>query len=268
VLIVGERINCTRKRIGQAARERDAEFIKNEAIRQVEAGAQLLDVNGGIASQEVELLPWLVGVVQEVVDVPLCLDSADPEALSAALPLCRKRPMINSITDEPERKSAILPLIKQFGTQAIALCLSPSGPPSSLEDRVGTAGRLVDFLTSEGLAPEDIYVDACIFPLSVGAHHTVAMLQAVDHLASRYPGIHISCGLSNVSHGLPVRRLLNEVFLMMLMGRGLDAAIVDPTDFHLMACIRAAEALLGRDEFCADYLRAYRSGKLEPQAAE
>lgn len=268
MLIIGERINCTRKRIGQAARERDAELIKNEAIRQVEAGAQVLDVNGGIPGQEAELLPWLVTLVQEVADVPLCLDSADPEALNAALPLCRKRPMINSITDEPERQAAILPLIKQFGTQTIALCMSQAGPPSSLEDRIGTAGRLVEFLTSAGMTPEDIYVDACIFPLSVGAHHTTAMLQAVAQLASQYPGVHLSCGLSNVSHGLPVRKLLNEVFLMMLMGRGLDAAIVDPTDLHLMASIKAAEALLGKDEFCADYLRAYRSGKLEPKPAE
>jgi cobalamin-dependent methionine synthase I len=266
--IIGERINCTRKRIGQAARERDAEFIKNEAIRQVEAGAHILDVNGGIAGQEVELLPWLVELVQQVVDVPLCLDSADPAALSAALPLCRKRPMINSITDEPERKAAILPLIQRFQTQVIALCMSPSGPPSSCEDRINTAGRLVDFLILEGMAPADIYVDACIFPLSMGAQQTVAMLQAVDQLASRYPGIHLSCGLSNVSHGLPVRKLLNEVYLMMLMSRGLDAAIVDPSDLHLTACIRAAEALLGRDEFCADYLRAYRSGKLEAKTAE
>jgi 5-methyltetrahydrofolate--homocysteine methyltransferase len=262
VLIIGERINCTRKRIGQAVQEDDADFIKAEARRQVEAGADVLDINGGVAGREIEYLPWLVKIVQEEVDTPLCLDSADPEALRSALPLCRKRPIVNSITDEPERKQALLPLIKESNAQVVALCMSFSGPPAGAEDRVETAGRLVEFLTQNGVPEGDIYVDACILPLSLGAAHPGAMLRAVDEIAKRFPGVHQSCGLTNVSHGLPARRLLNEVFLTMLMSRGLDAAILDPTDAGLMAAVWAAEALVGRDEYCAQYLAAYRAGKL------
>ncbi len=263
MFIIGERINATRKRIGQAVQDGDAELIRNEALKQVEAGADVLDVNGGVAGREAEFLPWLVNVVQEAVDVPLCLDSADPEALRRALPLCKQQAMINSITDEPDRFKAVVPLIREFNTRVIALCMAESGPPSTADDRVATASRLVEALTNAGMRHEDIYVDACIFPLSVGSNHTEAMLEAVGRIRSLYPQVHISCGLSNVSHGLPVRKLLNEVFGVMLMSQGLDAAIVDPTDARLMAGFTAAEALLGKDEYCANYLKAFRAGKLE-----
>jgi len=262
VLIIGERINATRKRVGQATVEKDAQLIKEEAKKQVEAGADFLDVNGGIPGRETEYLPWLVKVVQEEVDVPLCLDSADPEALKLALPLCNKRAMINSITDEPEKKQALMPLIKEYKTRVVALCMSASGPPCTAEDRISTAVRLVEFLTGEGVPEDDIHVDSCILPLSVDAAHCSGMLQAVGELAQRFPNVHRSCGLSNVSHGLPLRKLINEVFLGMLISRGLDTAILDPTDPHLMSVVKAAEALAGRDEFCAEYLTAFRAGKL------
>jgi 5-methyltetrahydrofolate--homocysteine methyltransferase len=263
MFVIGELINCTRKRVGAAAQNRDAEFIKEVARRQVDAGADMLDVNGGLPGQEVECLTWLVNVVQETVDVPLCLDSADPLALRTALPLCKQRPMINSITAEPARYQAVLPLLKEHHAKVIALCMGAAGPPTGVEDRMATASRLVDGLTAEGLALDDIYVDLCVLPASTGPEHGKALLEAMGQMRERYPGVHLSAGVSNVSFGLPVRRLLNEVFLVLLMGRGLDAAIVDPTDRQLMMNIKAAEALLGRDEYCVEYLRAYREGRLE-----
>jgi 5-methyltetrahydrofolate corrinoid/iron sulfur protein methyltransferase len=266
VLIIGERINATRKRIGEAVMKRDADFIRQEALRQVAAGAHMLDVNGGVAGQEVENLKWLVDTVQQATQVPLCLDSADAEALRQALPLCQQPPIINSINDDPERFQAVLPLVLQFNTQVIALCLSSSAPPKGLEDRVATAVRLVERLTAEGVPAARIYVDPCVFPLSTGSEHGPAVLDAISTIRSRFPGVHTSCGVSNVSYGLPVRKLLNEVFLLMLLGRGMDAAIIDPTDPALMARISAAEALGGRDTYCKAYLRAYRDGKLESPA--
>lgn len=267
MFIIGELINCTRKRVGTAAQNRDAGFIQEVARNQANAGADMLDVNGGLPGQEAECLAWLVGVVQEAVETPLCLDSSDPQALGAALPLCQKRPLINSITDEPTRYEAVLPLLKEFRPQVIALCMSAAGPPSGVEDRVATASRLVDHLTAEGTALEDIYVDPCVLPASTGPEHGKAILEAVGQIKTRYPGVHISAGVSNVSYGLPLRKLLNEVFLVLLLGRGLDAAIVDPCDQQMMMNLRAAEALLGRDEYCVAYLRAFRDGKLELKAA-
>ena len=268
MLIIGELINCTRKRVGAAAQSRDAEFIKEVARNQVNAGADMLDVNGGLPGQEVECLSWLVKTVQEVADVPLCLDSADPEALRRALPLCKHRAMINSITDQAVRYNAVLPLVKEYNAKVIALCMGDSGPPSSLEARVTTAYRLVDRLTADGIPLDDIYVDVCVMPISMGLTQGQAVAEAIGQVTTRYPGVHTSAGVSNVSFGLPVRKLLNEAFLSLLMARGLDAAVVDPCDRQLVMNIRAAEAILGRDKMCANYLRAYKEGKLEPPATQ
>ena len=263
MFIIGELINSTRKRVRAAVESRDADYIKEVVRKQVEAGASMLDVNGGVPGREADCLCWLVNVVQEATDLPLCLDSSDAQALSAALPLCKQTPMINSITDEPERYAAVLPLVKQYGAKVVALCMGASGPPSAVEDRVATACRLVDGLTAEGVPLDDIYVDTCVLPVSTGPDHGRCVAEAVGQVMARYSGVHTSVGLSNVSFGLPSRKLLNEVFLVLLMSRGLDAAIVDPCDHQLMANIAAAEALLGRDEYCVAYLRAFREGKLE-----
>jgi 5-methyltetrahydrofolate--homocysteine methyltransferase len=262
MLIIGERLNCTRKKIREAVERRDAEFIRGEVEKQVGAGADLLDVNGGIAGSETECLTWMVNVVQESTDVPICLDSADSGALEKALPLCRKRPMINSITDEPERFEGLLPLIKKYDAQIIALCLGVAGPPKAVDDRLELAESLISKLTKAGVAPEDILVDPCVFPVSTGPEYGTAVLTAVREIRQRYPEVRISGGVSNVSFGLPLRKLVNETFLVMLMSHGLDAAIVDPTDSQMMANVLAAEAILGRDDFCGNYLQAFRAGKL------
>ena len=266
MFVIGELINSTRKRIREAVVARDAGYIRDVAVRQRDAGADRLDVNGGVAGQEVECLKWLVGVVQEAVDLPLCLDSSDAEALRVALPLVKERPMINSITGEESRFAAVLPLLKEYNAKVVALSMGAEGPPSRVEDRVAIGCRLVDRLSEAGLALDDIYVDTCVLPISTGSAHGAAVAEAVGQIMARYPGVHTSVGLSNVSFGLPVRKLLNQTFLVLLMSQGLDAAIVDPTDRQLMANIAAAEALLGRDEYCGAYLRAYREGKLEPPA--
>ncbi len=266
MFIIGELINSTRKRIREAVVSRDAGCIREIALKQKEAGACMLDVNGGVAGQEVECLTWLVEVVQEAVDLPLCLDSSDPAALGAALPLVKGRAMINSITAEEARFQAVLPLVKEFKTGIIALSMEAT-PPSGVADRVETGCRLVDRLTAQGVALDDIYVDPCVLPVSTGGEHGRGVAEAVSQIMARYPGVHTSVGLSNVSFGLPARRLLNQTFLVLLLSRGLDAAIIDPCDRQLMANLAAAEALLGRDEYCGRYLKAFRQGKLEAPAA-
>jgi len=264
MFIIGELINSTRKRIREAVLARDASYVKEIALKQANAGAHMLDVNGGVAGQEAECLSWLVDVVQETVDLPLCLDSSDSAALRQALPRCKEQPMINSINGEPARIQAVLPLLKEYKAKVVALCMGEAGPPSGVEDRVATACRLVDRITAEGIPLDDIYVDACVLPISTGPEHGRSLAEAIGQITARYPGVHTSVGLSNASFGLPVRKLLNQTFVVLLISRGLDAAIVDPCDRQLMANIAAAEALLGRDEYCVEYLRAFRAGSLEP----
>ena len=255
MLVIGERINATRKKIGEAVQNFDAEHIKAEAVKQVEAGAHIIDVNGGIPGRETEFLLWLVNLVQEVVDVPLCLDSADAAAIEAALPKCNQPPMINSITFEKDRLEKMTPLAREHGAKVIALCMSDEG--------IGIAGRLVDRLTGDGVPLENIHVDPCVFPISTGSEVGTYVLDAIGWIHSQWPGIHTICGASNVSFGLPVRKLLNSVFLPMLIARGLDSAIIDPCNKLVRANLLAAEALAGRDEFCTSYIAAFRAGELE-----
>ena len=263
MLIIGELINCTRKKVGESARARDAEFFRQLARKQVDAGAHVLDVNGGVPDQEIELLSWIVDLVQGVAEVPLSLDSADPVALSQALPRCKARPIVNSVSDEPARL-ALLPLLKEHKPKLIVLCMSEAGPPSGVQDRVATASKLVDRLTAEGFALDDLYVDGCAMPASTSQDQGTKLMAAIHEISTRYPGIHFSAGVSNVSFGLPQRKLLNQTFLLLLMAHGLDAAIVDPCDQQLMANVLAAEALLGHDEYSGEYLRAFRQGRLTP----
>jgi 5-methyltetrahydrofolate--homocysteine methyltransferase len=263
MLVVGERINATRKKIGEAVQNFDADHIKAEAVKQVEAGAHLVDVNGGIPERETEFLLWLVDTVQEAVDVPLCLDSANAESIEAALPKCKQPPMINSITFERERLEKMTPLASEHNARVIALCMSDDGPPKDLDERKRIAGQLVDHLTGGGIPLENIHVDPCVFPISTGSEVGTYVLDAIGWIHEQWPGIHTICGASNISFGLPMRKILNAAFLPMLIARGLDSAIIDPCNKLVRANLLAAEALIGRDDFCTAYIEAFRAGDLE-----
>jgi len=263
VLVVGERINTSRKGVAEMVARRDGEAIAREARRQVEAGANFVDVNAGtFVSEEPELLRWLVTVVQHAVQVPLCVDSPNPIAIRAALEVHRGKALVNSITGERTRFQQLLPVVKQFGCGVVALCMDDAGMPASGEEAVAKGSRLVEDLLSAGIPAEDIYLDPLVRPVSTDSRAGLAVLDAIRALRQQYPGVHAICGLSNVSFGLPERRLLNRAFLVAAMAAGLDAVILDPLDDKLMALLRAAEAVLGRDPYCSRYLRAYREGKL------
>lgn len=263
MLIVAERINASRKAIRAALEQMDALAIQAEATAQAQAGAHYIDVNGGtFPGREPELLCWLVDTVQQVTDKPLCLDSSDPAALAAALPRVKQvTPMINSITLEPERFDRVLPLVREFKGKVVALCQG-QGIATTAQQKIETACRLVDRLTAAGVLLADIYVDPLVFPVATDSGSGRAALDAIDGIVRRYPGVHTICGLTNVSHGLPARKLVNRAFLVSAMAAGLDAAILDPTDHDLMAALLAAEAVLGRDEYCLALLKAFRAGRL------
>ena len=263
MLIVGERINASRKAVRAALEQMDAGTIQAEAAAQAQAGAHYIDVNGGtFPGREPELLAWLVDTVQQATDRPLCLDSSDPAALAAALRrVQRPAPMLNSITLEGARFERMLPLAREFRTKVVALCQGER-VATTAQQKVDTASRLVERLAGAGVALDDIYVDPLVFPLATDTGAGTAALEAFREIALRFPGVHTICGLTNVSHGLPARKLINRAFLVSALGAGLDAAILDPTDRELMAALHAAQAVLGRDEYCLGYLKAFRAGKL------
>lgn len=263
MFIVGERINTSRKAIAPAVESRDVEFIQKVAREQVEAGADMVDVNAGtLVGGEPDALAWLVEVVQQAVDVPLCLDSPNPAALERALPLHRGKALINSITAERARFEAIAPLVKKYECSVVGLCMDDEGLPESAARRVEIADRLIADLGAMGVPESDIYIDPLVRPISTESNAALTVLETIATIRGRHKEVHFICGLSNVSFGLPLRKLLNQAFLVLCMGAGLDGAILDPLDSGLMSLLRASEALLGRDDYCLHYIEAFRAGKL------
>ncbi len=263
MLIVAERINSTRKRINAAVRDRDADLIRKEAQRQVDAGADYIDVNAGTSvARESDDLAWLVETVQTACDVPVCIDSANPAALKRALTLADGTPIINSITAEVARKERILPLVIESKAAVVALLMDDSGMPEDAAGRIKVAEKLIPELEAAGVLRDRIHIDPLVRPVSTDARQGLEVLETVHTVMTRWPGVHTICGLSNISFGLPVRNVLNSTFLAVMVQAGLDGAIIDPTEPRMMATIAAAEALLGRDDFCVKYIEAHRSGRL------
>lgn len=263
MLIVGENINTSRRQIYEAVENQDATFIGQIAKKQADAGAHFIDVNAGtFVDRETEYLCWLVETVQSAVDLPLCLDSPSPKALFEAIKHHRGEPMINSISLEKDRFNAMLPIVTAGPCRIVALCMAETVMPVTAEDRVKAGAELIRKLTDEGVALENIFIDPLVQPVSVDTGVGRAVLDAIKTFMNDFPGINTICGLSNVSFGLPARRLINSTFLSLCRFQGLSAAILDPTDTSLMATLLSAEMLLGEDEYCENYIDAFQRGCL------
>ncbi len=265
MLLMGESINGTRKQVAEAIQARDEEFIKSLAKDQVDAGAELLDVNGGVAGgNELADMEWLIDVVMGVTDKQLMVDSASPEVLQAGVRSIIDRggkvPFINSISGEQSRKDAVLPLVEQYKCPVIALCLSETGIPPTAEDRFAVAQEIHDLCTAAGLPAEDIWVDPLVLTVSADPQAAVVCMDTLRLVKERLP-VRTTGGLSNVSFGLPNRSLLNRTFVAMCAGIGIDAAVLDVRNASMMAAVKAIRALRGEDEYCMGYLTAHRAGE-------
>ncbi len=267
--IVGELINASRKKIAAAIENRDSTYIKKIAQDQEGAGADFIDVNAGIfGEREAEHLKWLVENVRSVTEKPCCIDSPDPKAIEAALAAYQgPTPLINSISLEKERWNNLLPILSGSDLQVVALCMSDEGMPQTADERLGIADRLINGLCRNGIRVENIFVDPLVQPLATNSAYGMAFIDAIERIMTAFPGVHTICGLSNISYGLPERKLLNQTFVVMAIAKGLDGAIIDPLDKRMMGGIKAAEALCGRDGYCQEYLKAYRAGLLNPVVA-
>lgn len=272
MLIIGERINTSRKIKGepvieQAVVDRDKKYIAGLAQAQFEAGATYIDVNcGTLTSGEPEALAWLTQVVMETVDAPISFDTPNPLALDAALAVydfSKGQPFINSITAETERYAKVLPFVIENKAKVIALAMDDSGIQQDPAKRLAVGRKLIDDLTAAGVPIGDIYVDPLTFPIGTGSDVAVSMLDIIEKLRAEYPGVHIIAGLSNVSHGMPARKVLNQAMTILCMSKGLDAGIIDPNDRYLMALIYATEALLGIDDYSMNYITKSREGAFD-----
>jgi cobalamin-dependent methionine synthase I len=264
MIIIAELINASRRVIRAAIEARDAALIQQIARDQEAAGADYIDVNAGtLVGREPECIRWLVETVQQVTDRPCSIDSPDPEAIAAALSVHRGAAMINSISMEKDRCEKLMPVIAGTDVKVIALCMSDAGMPESVDDRLKIADALVGGLTLNRIPPENIFVDPLVQPVALNAASGMAAIDAIERIMATYAGIHTACGMSNISFGLPARKILNRTFMTMAIAKGLDAAIVNPLDRSLMASIIAAEALAGRDDYCMKYIQAFEAGRFD-----
>jgi 5-methyltetrahydrofolate--homocysteine methyltransferase len=265
MIIIGEKINSTLKAVRAAIESYDAEAIKTLAKAQTDAGATYLDVNAGMfKDDEPERMKWLVETIQSVVKTPFCIDSPRVSAIEAGCQYNKNgKPIINSLTDEKERYEAILPIVLKYNTGIVALCMDDKSMPEDAKGCIEIGERLINKLAKEGVKHDDIYIDPLVRSIGTGSHYGLAAIDTIRTIKKNYPDVHIACGLSNISFGLPSRKLINQTFLVAAIAAGMDGAIVDPLDKKLMSFIYASEALTGVDEYCVNYIEKYREGMFE-----
>lgn len=261
-VLIGERINPTgKKRLAAALIEGDLDIVRKEAEAQVEAGADVLDVNVGAAGvEEEDLLPKAVRMVMETVDVPVCIDSANTDALRAALAVHKEiapegKPLINSVNGEEERLEAVLPLVAEYNTAVIGLTMDDDGIPSTSEERVAIAHKIVERAEALGIPPEDIVVDCLALTVGADSQAAVVSLGAIRGVREEL-GLNMTLGASNVSFGLPEREVINWAFLAMAIQNGVNSPIVDAA--KVRPAILAADLLLGRDDYAMRYIQSYK----------
>ena len=260
--IIAEKINGTRKSVARAITERDLEFIQTLAVKQASAGAAWLDVNAGThPDEEPADLVWLIETIQSVVETPLCLDSANPQALVDGLEKVNKTPMINSISGELDRLQKILPLVAEHGCEVIALAMGGRQIPEAKEQRVEMIEMIMSATQAAGIPDNKVYVDPLAMTIATSNQSAVVACETIRAVKEKYPEVHFTMGLSNISFGLPARKQINRGLLILAMQAGLDSAILDPLDEDLQAAILTTELLLGKDKHCLNYIKAAKSGR-------
>jgi 5-methyltetrahydrofolate--homocysteine methyltransferase len=258
--VVGELINSTRKSVGRAIAERDEAHIRRLAKRQSEAGAHVIDLNAGQSMEtELEDLLWLIGIVEDELGSDVCLgiDTSDPDVMGKAIAACSSSPLMNSITNEPA-KTPLIALAAECGCDVVGLAMGAAGMPKTADDRFTETVALVEKCEAAGLAREKLYVDLICMSVASSPEQGREVLEAIRRVRQEL-SVKPLVAVSNVSFGLPNRRLLNRTFLAMLIEAGLSGAILDPTDPGISDTICAAQALLGSDEYCMEYIQHHRT---------
>jgi 5-methyltetrahydrofolate--homocysteine methyltransferase len=259
-VIIGERINPTgRKKLQAELEQKNFDIVRQDAVDQVTAGAAVLDVNAGIPDgDEPALLKEAVLTVMEVTDVPLCIDTADPEALSAALSIYEGKALVNSINGEERSLDEMLPLVKDYDAAVIGLCMDDAGIPDTPDKRLAVAAKIIERAGKLGIGPEDIVIDPLV--LTMGADHNAGRvtLETTELIVKEF-GVNITMGASNVSFGLPDRMHINAAFIAMSIHAGLTCPITNPLVAELTTAVLAADMAMGRDEWGTRWIEAFRS---------
>lgn len=266
MIIIGEKINGSIPVVAEAIKNRDAEFIKNRAKIQAESGTTYIDCCASVPeAQEVETLKWMIEQIQEVTDLPIAVDSPSADVILQAYKFCNKPGIINSVSMEGDKIDKIFPEIADTDWQVIALLSDDKGIPQTAEDRLRVFKDIMKKAEEYNIKPERIHIDPLVEMLCTSEDGIAMNVEVISTIRKEYPTIHITAAVSNISFNLPVRKLINLGFTVLAMNAGLDSAILDPTNRDMLGLIYATEALLGEDEYCIEYIGAYREGLIGPK---
>ena len=255
MIIIGEKLNGSIPSVAKAIAEKDAGLIRERARMQTEAGATFLDVCASVEEAvEVETLKWMIDLVQEVTDTPICVDSPSARSCVAAIPFCKRPGLINSVSLEGDKIDTIFPVIADTDWECVALLCDNDGIPDSVERRMKIFFGIMEKAKQYGIAPSRLHIDPLVVTLGTDQTALTVFADCCRRIKYEYPEIHITSGLSNISFGLPVRKNINQAFMVLAMNAGMDSAIVDPTNKNMIGMIYATNALLERDEYCLQYI--------------
>lgn len=268
MILIGEKINGSIPSVAKAIAERDAEFIKSRARMQAEAGASFIDCCASVPEEvEEETLKWMIGCIEEVTDLPISVDSPSAQILSRAYKYCSRPGLFNSVSGEGDKIDTIFPIMAQPENskwEVIALLSDDTGIPKSAQDRLRVFDHIMAKAKEYGIRPSRLHIDPLVEMLCTSEDGIAMNVEVITKVREQYPSIHITAAVSNISYNLPVRKLVNLGFVVLAMNAGLDSAILDPTNRDMLGLIYATEALLGQDEFCMEYITAYREGRIGP----
>ena len=259
MIIIGEKLNGSIPSVAKAIAERDADLIRERAKKQAEAGATFLDVCASVEEDvEVETLKWMIDLVQEVTDTPICVDSPSAKSCVAAIPFCKRPGLVNSVSLEGNKIDTIFPVIADTDWECVALLCDNDGIPDSVERRMKVFHGIMEKAKEYNIAPSRLHIDPLVVTLSTDQTALTVFAECCRRIKAEYPDIHITSGLSNISFGLPTRKNINQAFMVLAMNAGMDSAIVDPTNKNMIGMIYATNALLERDEYCLDYIDKFK----------
>lgn len=263
MIIIGEKINGSIPRVKRAIEEKDEVFISNLAVRQAGAGADYIDLCAGtVPENEVEALTWLIKIVQEAVEIPLCIDSPNHRIIESVFKHVKAPGIINSVSEEEGKIETIYPMIQGTEWKVIALTCDKSGIPSDVQGRVEITKKIVEKAEDYNITPDRIHIDPLVMALSTDNSSFLKFIDTLSFIKKLYPTINVTSGLSNISYGMPLRKTVNQSFLTIAAYAGMDSAIMDPCNKEMMAALLATKALLGQDKYCRNFTNAYRKGKI------
>jgi 5-methyltetrahydrofolate--homocysteine methyltransferase len=261
MIIIGEKINGSIPSMAKAIAEKNANHIRKLAKKQSEAGAGFLDVCASVPPDaEFETLKWLIGLVQEVTDTPISIDSPNAKVFAQVIQLCKNPGLINSVSLEGDKIEQVFPIIADTKWNCVTLLCDNSGIPHSAEQRIGVFKGILKKAEEYKIEPDRLYVDPVVEMLASSEDGINKIIETITEVKKICPHVHITSGASNISFQLPIRKFVNRSFIILCMGAGMDSAIIDPTNPDMLGLVYAAEALLGKDEMCMEYISAYREG--------